>query len=768
MGKRNNKFVLRALRVPVAAKSVFAVGRVTLKDKVPECINLHQAARSKIKWKAAVVILLLVMCVGTSKAQTTSAPQADANDKTTPQEANTPLNIEIETPRLYDNAVGSSNAASQGVVRSEDLEDLPLLRPGDALDTVPGMVVAQHSGDGKANQYFLRGYNLDHGTDFATFIDGVPVNMPTNAHGQGYSDLNYLIPELVQRINYGKGPYFAEDGDFASAGSAKFQYRNSLANNLADLTIGGFGYTRALLAGSTSLTPQGNKLNPSDASTYSDSGPTLLGAVDILGENGPWTQPEGLRRFNGLMRLSNGAPAQGWSVDGVYYDASWRSTDQVPLQLIESGQLGLFDSLDPSDGGNTGRAILSGEWHSEDDHGYLKASAYAQHYRLQLWSNFTFFELRPATGDQFEQVEHRNIAGGQVAKGWTHSLFGDDSTTEVGLQIRHDAIHVGLLDTENRIPFATVSDDLVNLTEMGVYTQNVTRWTPWLRSVAGLREDSIAMGMDSLSNAQNSGNASNSKLLPKLSLIFGPWYKTEYFINAGKGFHSNDARGVIDKVDPTTGSPASPVPALVGSTGKEIGLRTEAISGLQSSVAVWSLNSDSELIYNADSNIGSTSPNGASKRYGLEWDNHMVANSWLALDANLAWTHARYATMNDNGQLGNLIPNAASKVALIGATARQGLWSGGVETRYIGGYPLTQDGSLMAPSAIVTNTRLQREVSRDFSVQVDVLNLFNRKYFDIAYAQDYQVTPASPLVPAGITVHPGEPFQLRVTAKLKF
>lgn len=729
---------------------------------------MRLAALLSVKSKAAVIILPLILYSATSPAETISAQTPNLLDDASSPKINTLPTMVVEATRLYDNAVGSSDAASQGVVRSEDLQYLPLLRPGDALDTVPGMVVTQHSGDGKANQYFLRGYNLDHGTDFATFIDGVPVNMPTNAHGQGYSDLNYLIPELVQRINYGKGPYFAEDGDFASAGSAKFQYRNSLDSNLADLTIGAFGYRRALLSGSINLADLSSKASSGDMSAFGSHGPTLLSAVDLLEENGPWAQPENLHRLNSLLRLSDGTPAQGWSVDGTYYDASWNSTDQVPLQMIQSGQLGLYSALDPSDGGNTGHAILSGEWHSQDDQGYMKASTYLQHYRLQLWSNFTYFELRPTTGDQFEQVENRNIVGGQIAKGWTHNLFGRDSITEFGMQLRNDAIHVGLLNTQNCIPFATVSDDRVNLTTAGIYVQNITTWSSWLRTVAGVREDGVSMNMNSLALPQNSGNASGSKHSPKLSLIFGPWYKTEYFFNFGHGFHSNDARGVIDKIDATTGTPASPVPALVGSMGKELGLRTEIIPGLQSSLALWSLNSDSELVYSADSGIGSTSANGASKRYGLEWDNHFLANSWLALDANLAWTHARYATMNDNRESGNLIPNAASKVALLSATAHRGLWSGGVETRYIGGYPLTQNGSLMAPSAIMTNLRIQREVTPAFSVQMDILNLFNRQYFDIAYAQDYQATPASPVVPSGITVHPGEPLQLRVTAKFKF
>ena len=718
--------------------------------------------------KPPIILLLSLMFLSPFISQAAIEQPAITKEDNPIQTTNTLPEVLIEATRVYDNAVGSSSAASEGVVRSENLQNLPLLRPGDALDTIPGMVVTQHSGDGKANQYFLRGYNLDHGTDFATSVDGVPVNMPNNAHGQGYADLNFLIPELVQRINYGKGPYFAGDGDFASAGSAKFQYRNSLDTNLADITVGSFGYQRALFAGSAPVTSQDGNTKYGDTTTLSSNAPTLLGAVDLLRENGPWAEPEGLHHFNGLLRLSDGTSANGWSVDGVYYDASWRSTDQVPLQLIQSGQLGMYSSLDPGDGGDSNRAILSGEWHSEDDQGYLKTSAFVQHYELQLWSNFTFFELRPATGDQFEQVENRNIVGGQVIKGWVQSLFGHDSITEVGMQLRNDAIHVSLLNTQTRIPFGTVSDDLVNETAAGVYVQNDTTWNNWFRSIVGLREDGIVMDMTAQAIPQNSGNASGSILAPKLSLIFGPWNKTEYFFNAGRGFHSNDARGVIGiKVD-SAGQAATPVPALVGSFGEEVGVRTEAIPGLQSSMALWSLNSDSELVYSADSGIGSTSPNGASKRYGLEWDNHLIASDWLSLDANLAWTHARYATMNDNGASGDMIPNAVNKVGLFSATMHQGAWSGGLETRYISEYPLTQDGSLMAPSSAVTNLRVQRIFTHQLSIQMDVLNLFNRQYYDIAYAQDYQVTPTSPVVPSGITVHPGEPLQFRVTAKFIF
>jgi outer membrane receptor protein involved in Fe transport len=658
----------------------------------------------------------------------------------------------------YDNGVGTSDAASQGIVRGERLTDLPLLRPGEVLETIPGMVVTQHSGDGKANQYFLRGYNLDHGTDFATFIDGVPVNMPSHAHGQGYTDLNYLIPELVNVIEYRKGPYFAEDGDFSSAGSARIKYVDSLERGVVDLTLGSFAYRRLLLAGSPVL-----------LGLNQPSGPRLLGALELQGNDGPWTTPEGLRKLNGLVRVSDGGYSNGWSVDASYYQARWTSTDPVPLELIESGQLGRFSALDPSDGGNSGRAIVAGEWHQHDDAGYTSASAYFEHYRLALWSNFTFFELRPQTGDQFEQEEHRNIVGGQLVHGWQHTLLGNESTTEVGLQVRHDGIRVGLLNSQARVAFETVSDDSVSETSLGLYAQNTTRWTPWFRSLLGVRADRVGMDVTSHAAPANSGSASGTRISPKASLIFSPWQKTELFLDAGKGFHSNDARGVVGKVDATTGLPSTPVPALVGSFGEEVGLRTDLIPGLQTSMALWKLNSDSEIVYAADSAIGSTEPKGASKRYGFEWNNHAAIFPWLLVDADFAWTHARYAHDNDNGETGNYIANAVSKVALLGVTVHpSGPWSAGLVTRYVGAYPLSQDGSLVGPSALVTNLLVRRDFGPHATLTLEALNLFDRKYYDIAYEQDYRVSPSSPVVPNGVTVHPGEPREFRVTLAYKF
>ena len=681
-------------------------------------------------------------------AMSASADSPDTGSTTLPQ---------VQVTGHYDNAVGTSNAASQGVILGSLVQDIPILRPGEVLEAVPGLVVTQHSGEGKANQYFLRGYNLDHGTDFATSVDGVPINMPTNGHGQGYSDINFLIPELVDRIEYRKGPYFAETGDFSSAGSADILYRNTLDHTILNLTAGEFGYRRALIASSIPLP---------FATADSSHGLNLLGALEVMEEDGPWIHPDGMHKFNGLVRASDGDVSRGWSVEALAYDAHWNSTDQVPIDLFNTGTLCRYCALDPSDGGRSAHDILSGEWHDHDTDGYLKASGYFEHYRLQLFSNFTLFELRPTTGDQFNQRDARNIFGGKLAKGWAYTFFGFDSITEIGAQVRHDNIHVTLFNTKERIPFETVSDNLVSETEGAVYIENTTNWNSWFRSLVGARADAINLDLTSQTYAANTGVVSDNRVSPKLSLIFGPWNKTEFFVNAGNGFHSNDARGAVYQYDPSTGQPVTRAPALVGSFGKEVGARTEIIPGLQSSVALWSLNSASELLYSADN--GGTNINGASKRYGIEWNNHWVISDHLLFDADLAKTHARYANQNDNGSIGDQIPNAVGKVASVSLSAHDiGAWSGDVKLRYIGGYPLAQDGSQRAPSAIVTNVRVQRELTSWAALSLDVLNIFDRKYYTILYGQDYQLSPTSPAVPNGITGHPGEPRELRLTLRLK-
>jgi outer membrane cobalamin receptor len=650
---------------------------------------------------------------------------------------------EVEVKGHYDNAIGTSDAASQGVVGPELLRNRAALRPADVLEYIPGMVVTQHSGDGKANQYFLRGMNLDHGTDFATSVNGVPVNMPSHAHGQGYSDLNFLIPELVSRVEYRKGPYFASEGDFSSAGSASFVYRSKLDRPLADVTIGQRGYLRALVAGSREVS----------------EGVTLLSALEQVNNNGPWSTPEALRKLNAQFILSSGSPREGWSTSLSAYSASWNSTDQVPQRLIDAGTyqgqpFGRFDTLDASDGAKTRRTSWSGNWHQSAGQEMTQLNWYAVSYSLDLFSNFTY-SLERAT-DQFAQMDQRTVVGGKAFKSWFTDL-GDQQSMQntLGLQVRQDRIKLGLFDTTSRQIQSTVRDDAVNQTLVGVYGENEVGWNSWFRTVAGVRADQFNARVSSAAQSLNSGTSSGSKISPKLSLIAGPWQKTEFFLNLGKGFHSNDARGATGKVDAA--------PALVSSRGQEVGIKSQLVPDLQTSLAFWRLDFDSELVYVGDT--GNTQAGRPSRRTGVEWSNHWTPGEHLLMDANLAWTHPRYS---DNDPIGNNIPNAVQKVASLNLALKNlGPWSVALGVRYVGAAPLIENNAVRSASSVTTHLRVNRKLSNDVDVSLDVLNLTDRHNNDISYYYRSRVA-GEPSALDGLHVHPAEPRALRVSARMRF
>jgi len=670
---------------------------------------------------------VLMLCAHASFAQVSNAP---ASTDTVAQR--------VTVEGHYDNSLGSSDAASQGTIRAELLKSRPPQRPGEVLEFVPGVIVTQHSGDGKANQYFLRGFNLDHGTDFATFVGGMPVNMPTHGHGQGYTDLNFLIPELVQRIEYRKGPYFAPDGDFAAAGSAEIVYRTTFDAPFGLLTLGENGYRRGVLGGSIDLANQ----------------TTLLGTFEAMRNDGPWTLDENLKRHNGVLTYSGGTQAQGWSLTGMGYDANWRSTDQIPQRLIDAGSFNgqpfdRFDAIDSSDGGDTSRYSLSGEWHRNVDGQLTRVQAYATRYKLQLFSNFTYFTT--PDGDQFLQSDDRKTVGLRASHAFGHKIGAFDARSEFGLQLRHDRIRVGLFDTAARAIVSTTRDDAVRETLAGVYGQTSVELTPVLRAIVGVRADHLRNEVDSLATPANSGKASDTLASPKLSLIAGPFEKTELFFNAGRGFHSNDARGTTDA--------SAPTPPLVQAKGYEVGVRTEAIAGLQSSIALWSLKSDSELVYVGDAGV--TEESGASKRRGVEWNNRWVPVPWFLLDADFAWTHARF----DNG---DRIPNAIDRVASVAATLRElGPWSATLQLRYLGPGALVEDNSVRSHSSVLTNLRVSRQLGPNAELTLDVFNLFDREVNDIQYFYESRL-PGEAAPVADRHVHPAEPRTARLSLQVRF
>ncbi len=654
---------------------------------------------------------------------------------------------QVVVTRHYDNAVGTSDGASQGAIEAGLLRSRPALRPGEILEFVPGVIVTQHTGDGKANQYFLRGFNLDHGTDFATSVNGMPTNLPTHAHGQGYSDLNFLIPELVQRVEYRKGPYYAKGGDFSLAGAADIAYRTGFDRPFFDLGIGQRGFRRHVAGGSTDM----------------GSGRTLLGAFEVMGHDGPWVVPQGLKRHNGVVTLSGVGDSSSWQLSFMGYQAKWTATDQVPERLLNAPGFNRYGSLDPTAGGDTSRHSVSGQWsHNDAQGGVWRAQAYVVRYAMDLYSNFTYALERPAAGDQFAQKDARTVWGGQFSYAMSHGLFERIARSELGLQWRTDKARVGLYDAVARRITEVVREDDVQQTLVGVYAQNVLEWTPWLRTIAGVRVDHKRAQVDALSLTVNGGTAQDSKASPKLSLILGPWRKSEFFVNAGTGFHSNDARGATIRLDPRSGESAPRVPLLVAGRGAELGFRTEAIPGLQSSLALWGLKLDSELVYVGDA--GATEASRASARRGVEFNNRYTPVQWLLIDADFAWSRGRF----DNG---DRIPNAVDRVASMAVTLRDlAHWTTSLQWRYLGSGPLVEDNSVRSRPSSTLNTRITRGLpgwGRQTDITLDIFNLTNRRVNDIQYFYESRL-PGEPAPVADRHVHPAEPRTFRLSLRWGF
>ena len=652
----------------------------------------------------------------------------------------------IEVTDDTENVLGTATSANEGTVTRKHLEAIPASRPGEILEAVPGLIITQHSGEGKANQYFLRGFNLDHGTDLAITVDGMPVNMRTHAHGQGWSDLNFLIPELVSGLRYKKGPYYAEEGDFSAAGAAHVQLFNRLEHGIAELGGGTFGYRRALLAGSPAA-GSGN----------------LTYALELFHNDGPWTNPDDYRKINGMLRYAQGTALDGFDITAMAYRGKWNSTDQIARRAVDSGQIGRFGSLDPTDGGESHRYSLSGAWRRSQTGGFSEANAYVISSRLNLFSNFTYFLNDPVNGDQFEQSDKRVVSGFNLKHTFLGKWGGRDVENSVGMQFRNDNISVGLFNTAARQRLSTTREDHVVESSVGVYFQNGLRWSDKFRTVAGLRSDFFRANVAS-DNAANSGKAKDHLVNPKLSMIFGPWAQTEYYVNYGRGFHSNDVRGATISVDPATALPASKVPLLVRTSGYEVGLRSAIVPRLQTTFTVFRLDFDSELLFVGDA--GTTEPSRQSRRVGFEWANFYTPTPWLSIDADIAFSRARFT---DADPAGNRIPGAVEGVAsLTAAVDNRGPWYGSGRLRYFGPRPLIEDNTVRSRSTTLVSARVGYKFDKKMRLQFDAFNLLNRRSSQV----DYFYTSRLPGEPAaGVSdthFHPVEPRSFRVFAILNF
>jgi hypothetical protein len=666
------------------------------------------------------------------------APVLEAQAPPTPAPAD-----DIVVLGRWDDPVGVSRSASQGVVGNAEIETRPRLRTGEILEVVPGVIVTQHSGSGKSNQMFLRGFNLDHGTDFATFIDGMPVNMPTHGHGQGYTDLNFLIPELVERIEYRKGAYYAEVTDFSSAGAAYLSTYRRLDEGLVRVGVGGDGYLTTLVADSFGL-GSGNLTFGVQANRY----------------DGPWADiEENATRNHLLVRYAGEGFAGGaWNVALMGYDATWNAADQVPLRAVESGLISRYGSIDTTLGGETSRYSLSGDWTADVGPGRVRLNAYAIDYDLNLFSNFTYFLDDPVDGDQFEQLDERRITGGELA----YSFGEGRSSHTFGTSLRYDDIgDVGLFRTRDLERVATVRRDSVEELALGVYYANETRWNDRFRSVLGLRADHY--DFDVTSDLPENSGTDDSLLSPKISLIYAVGDAAEVYMSAGRGFHSNDARGTTITIDPVTGEPADQVDPLVASNTGEIGVRAFVADRLNVSAALWRIDLDSELLYIGDA--GSTEASRPSTRYGIEVPLYYRPTDRVTLDFEVAFTESHFT---EPDPAGNEIPGSIDRVLAAGVTFEQpsGFY-GSARLRYFGPRPLIEDGSIESDSSVTINAGIGWR-SAAFDVRVDVLNFLDSEDDDITYFYASRLAGETTEGVEDLHLHPMEPRTVRAYVSWRF
>ena len=686
-------------------------------------------------------------------ATTAQPPASDAADVTLP-----PLEVRSRADLL-----GVATTASQGTVTQQEIQLRPAYRAGQVLETVPGLVVTVHSGEGKANQFFIRGFNLDHGTDFATFVDDMPVNQPTHAHGQGYTDIHFLLPELAAGLDYTKGPFYANIGDFGALGSAHVRLVDDIPNQMS-VGAGTLGDQNVFMAGTA----------------HFDNGDRLLGALNVGHLNGPWAQPDNYRSYNGVARYIHGDQTNGFDLTAMAYHGSGNLTTDQPVSAYQQGLIGRFGTLDPTDGSFAERASLSGHYYVGGGDWQVTTSAYAIHSRLTLWNDFTHFLVDPVNGDQEQQDETRTTLGGQTVYQRFDTLAGLPTQTDFGLMGRRDNVYLDRRHDQFRVvlpncpdsPFGgglfTCNADRVALGDIGAWVSNTTHWLPWLRTTLGMRVDTY-FGSDYSLVTGFSGHTTQTQPQPKGSLIVGPWQQTELYFSVGQGFHSNDLRGVLGTV-PALGlaNPNQATPFMTRITSEEIGIRSDALPHTSLTAAIFREDFASFLTYDADNGVDDAGP--PARLDGIEFSAQVRPYDWIEINGDINFTHSRYRVGNLDayGLAGLYIPNAPSFIGSFGVIVDNlGNWFGGAELRWLGPYPLVSDNSLRSSGYREVNLEVGYKFTQSLRVRLSVFNLFNTNAAASQYAYQYQVSPtAAPEF--GATYHPLEPMSARLTLTVFF
>ena len=609
---------------------------------------------------------------------------------------------------------------------------------------VPGLIIGQHHGGGKADQILFRGFDSDHGTDFAVFIDGIPVNMVSHAHGQGYADLHWLIPETIDKVEIYKGSYFAHLGDFATSGAMNIITKNR--DKDSTLTLEGGSYNTQRYVGILAP-PSGTLFKP-------------YIAAEIYQNDGAFKNPNNYIRYNILTKFNLFSTANSnLNFLGTFFKTDWDASGEIPSRQVRSGEIGRFGSNDPSEGGKSERQNLSFIYNYTDANQTFTAQTWASWSKLQLWSNFSLFLNNPVNGDGIEQNDKRFLAGNNITYRRSYSLWGLPTETLLGFQSRFDHIRVGLFNQENRQRLSTTNDNGIEQTNLGWFAHQEVRLTEWFRAQLGARLDNFWFNVkqDGPATEPISGAASKSMINPKLNLIFTPFTdndvarQTNLFVNMGGGFHSNDSRVVVQ----------DPAKALARYWSGELGVRTKLLNKVDFSASLWNSYLSSELVFVGDE--GTFEPSGASRRQGIESEVRYDILPWLSFDSDISYTWAKFVN-------GDKVPLAPRFLAYSGLTARHdsGLQAR-IQLRHIGRRYGIEDGSILTPTSTIFDLFL-KYIWKRYEFFIQVQNLANTKWRsaehvfesrtpnELAAGQPEQTgahfTPGDPFtVKAGITIH---------------
>lgn len=673
-----------------------------------------------------VLALTCTLCWSADAAgQQTEPPPAE------PPSANTAPTF-TETVDVH--AVAPRTAASAVTLRSEMFSQLFTESPADLFRAVPGLVIAQHAGGGKSDQYLIRGFDADHGTDVQVSVDGVPVNMVSHAHGQGYADLHFLIPETIERIDVHKGPYYAEFGNLATAGAVRLVTRDRFERSFVRMQGGSFGTGRAAFG-----------LSPADTPAW------LAGEAVVT--DGPFRNPQDFTRVNvaAKWRRSIG-DAHDVTVAGAAYRGRWDASGQIPARLVDAGVLDRFDAIDPTEGGDTTRAHVATTYNTRLGPARLSAQTYLLRYSLDLFSNFTFFARDAQTGDGILQRDDRSVWGGRAQAVTAHTLGRVRAIATVGTEWRRDAIDVGLFHQQRRHPLETIVDSTIGERDLGVYAQEELVFNEHLRTIVGLRHDRFAFDVRAVAPGP-AGRLSPSSTGPKASVIVTPTDGMEWqlFANYGRGFHSNDARAAVS--DPTA-------PVLPGANGYEVGVRRSFGQRAEVAAAWWLLDLDSEFTWVGDEGI--TDAGGATRRHGPELEARWRVAAPLWAEVDMTASRGRYRETDD------LIARAPRLTVSAAAVLTDWLdWSGQVRIRHVADHPAVEDGTVTAAGFTVTDLHVRRRVSEDWDALVSVENLFNSRYRE---AQTFFPSRLAnePMAVDDLHFTPGNPRAIRIGFEYRF